>query len=110
MAAPWRWICRRTKRNLVARMSEWGRPKPDQSAPPLLRLIDLGAGELDHLRPFRGFFGDEFTEFGRRHRHAADIGKALPVLQIGERGDAPDRRASIRILGEEAMVLHQTIN
>jgi hypothetical protein len=57
------------------------------------------------ISSFRGFFGDEFTEFGRRHRHAADIGKALPVLQIDERGEAPDRRASIRILGKEAIVL-----
>ena len=29
-------------------------------------LIRLGAGELDHLGPLLGFFGNEFPEIGRR--------------------------------------------
>ena len=28
--------------------------------------IRLDARELHHLSPFRGFFGDQFTEIGRR--------------------------------------------
>ena len=51
-----------------------------------LKLLHRHAGELDHLAPFFGFFGDQLAVFGRRHRyrHAADGSKPREQLRVLE--------------------------
>src|SRR5262249_49296750 len=52
------------------------------------RSVDLGAGELDHLRPFLGVFGDERREFGRRsgENRITPVGDARLDRRIGKSG------------------------
>src|ERR1700675_4400962 len=49
-------------------------------------LVHLGAGELDDLGPLLGFFGDEFSKVGRRHRHwhATEVREVRLHPGIGE--------------------------
>jgi hypothetical protein len=48
--------------------------------------VRLDAGELDHLRPFLGFVGDEFAKVGGREREhvATQAGKPCVELAVGE--------------------------
>ena len=48
----------------------------------------LDAGKLDHLRPFLGFVGDQFSEFGgcHRHRYNAQTDKVSFDFGIGHNG------------------------
>jgi hypothetical protein len=51
-----------------------------------LASVRLDAGELDHLRPFLGFVGDELAKVGGREREhvATQVGKPRLDLRIGE--------------------------
>src|SRR5262249_31350811 len=50
--------------------------------------LRLDAGELDHLGPLLGSFGDQLTEVGgrARKRRAAQVGKLRLDFRVGERG------------------------
>src|SRR5262249_52710060 len=50
--------------------------------------LRLDAGELDHLGPLLGIFGDQLTEVGGRagKRRAAQVGKLRLDFRVGERG------------------------
>jgi len=54
-------------------------------------LIDRNAGEFHHFAPFLGLVGDQFAEFGRRHRfgNAADLGQPRHQLGILQRFERP---------------------
>src|SRR6516162_10988582 len=55
-------------------------------APYKLALIRLGAGNLDHLRPFGGLLHDELAEFSRRagNHRGAELGEPRLHLGIGD--------------------------
>ena len=54
------------------------------------RPLRLDARELDHLAPLLGFFGDEFSEGGRRHRHRLGSQSNQPRLDFRISKDGVD--------------------